>query len=177
MQATFETAAGFLLSVAAPRRINIQFHDSTTAAKFRQPLTELQRLWMQYLHTQGIVLADLPPAQVRATYDAFHQAHLADIIPLFEVIRQQCYWVQGQYRMTLELQTTRPEITFMFDYTFNLSETESSAFRLNTIACLLGACNVLDIVMNFAYPVYLRTGGLTFIGNFANYSDKSKRDA
>jgi hypothetical protein len=62
-----------------------------------------------------------------------------------------------------------------FDYTFDLSDTESSALRLNTIACLLGTCNVSNIVMNFAYPVYLRTGGMRFLGNWANYT--GKRDA
>jgi hypothetical protein len=130
---------------------------------------------MHYLQAQEIVLANLRPDEVRATYDAFHQAHLADITPLYQVIDQQFYWIQGQYRMTLELQTTRPEIAFMFDYTFDLSDTESSALRLNTIACLLGTCNVSNIVINFAYPVYLRTGGMRFLGNWANYT--GKRDA
>lgn len=171
-QEMFEIAAGFLLGVAAPRRINIQFHNSATADKFRQPLRELQRLWMHYLQAQKIVLANLRPDEVRATYDAFHQAHLADITPLYQVIDQQFYWIQGQYRMTLELQTTRPAITFMFDYTFDLSDTESSALRLNTIACLLTTCNVSNVVINFAYPVYLRTGGMRFLGNWANYTGK-----
>jgi len=45
-QQTFEIASGFLLTVASPRRFNIQFHDSATADNFRQSLIDLQRLWM-----------------------------------------------------------------------------------------------------------------------------------
>jgi hypothetical protein len=53
-----EIAAGFSLNVAAPRRFNIQFHDSTTGERIRQPLTELQRLWTEYLRAQAILLSE-----------------------------------------------------------------------------------------------------------------------
>jgi hypothetical protein len=39
---------------------------------------------MHYLQAQEIVLANLRPDEVRATYDTFHQAHLADITPLIK---------------------------------------------------------------------------------------------
>jgi hypothetical protein len=88
-QQTFEIASGFLLSVASPRRFNIQFHDSATADNFRQSLIDLQRLWMEYLQAHAIVLANVPAGQMRGTYDAFHQALLAEITPLFSVIDRQ----------------------------------------------------------------------------------------
>jgi hypothetical protein len=64
-QQTFEIASGFLLSIASPRRFNIQFHDSATADNFRQSLIDLQRLWMDYLQAQAIVLANVPAGQMR----------------------------------------------------------------------------------------------------------------
>src|ERR1700730_11315632 len=155
-QQTYELASGFLLGVASPRRFNIQYNDSPTADSFRQSLIDLQRLWMEYLQAHTIVLADLPAAQMRATYNAFHQAHLSEISPLYGVIDRQFYWIQGPYRMTFELRTSRPNKTFTFQYTFTLSDAESQSLRLNCIGCPLATCNVPDIIFNFAYPVYLR---------------------
>lgn len=155
-QQTFEIASGFLLSVASPRRFNIQFHDSATADSFRQSLIDLQRLWMDYLQAQAIVLANVLAGQMRATYEAFHQAHLQDITPLFTAIDRQFYWIQGTYRMSLELRTSRPTKSFTFNYTFALSDSESRLLRLNCIGCLVATCNVPDIIFNFAFPVYLR---------------------
>jgi hypothetical protein len=152
-----EIASGFLLSVAAPRRFNIQFHDTGTADTFRQSLIDLQKLWIDYLQTNAIVIANVPSGQMRGIYDTFHNVKNAEIAPLFQVIDRQFYWVSGAYRMTLELRTTRPMKTITSNYTFALSETESNTLRLNAIACLLATCNVPDTIFNFAYPVYSRS--------------------
>lgn len=153
-QQAFEIAAGFPLSVSAPHRFNIQFHDSVTADTFRQPLRELQRLWTEYLQAQAIVLTGLPPNQILPTYKAFQEAHLVEITPLFHLIDRQFYWVEGQYRMTLELRASRPKRVFSFSYNFRLSDSDSTSLRLNCIDCMMVACNVPDIVFNFAFPAY-----------------------
>jgi hypothetical protein len=129
-------------------------HSPATADNFRQPLIDLQRLWMEYLQAQAIVLANVPAGQMRGIYDAFHQAHLAEITPLFSVIDRQFYWIEGAYRMTFELRTSRPAKSFTFNYTFTLPDAESRSLRFNCIACLLATCNVPDIIFNFAFPVY-----------------------
>lgn len=151
-----EIASGFLLSVAAPRRFNIQFHDTGTADSFRQSLSDLQKLWIAHLQANAIVLANIPAGQIRGIYDTFHNTHNAEIVPLFQVVDRQFYWVPGVYRMTLELRTSRPLKTIASDYTFTLSDAESSSLELNSISCLLATCNVPEIIFNFAYPVYLR---------------------
>ena len=112
---------------------------------------------MDYLQAQAIVLANVPAGQMRATYNAFHQAHLAEITSLYSVIDRQFYWIQGAYRMKFELRTSRPAKRVTFNYTFALSDAESRSIQLNCIGCLLATCNVPDIIFNFAYPVYLRT--------------------
>src|SRR6202012_158953 len=43
-QQGYEIASGFLLSLASPRRFNIQYHDTATADAFRQSLRDLQQL-------------------------------------------------------------------------------------------------------------------------------------
>jgi len=151
-----EIASGFLLSAAAPRRFSIQFHDSTTADNYRQSLIELQQLWRDYLQAQAIEIADLPPAQIRGIYQIFHAAHITEIAPLHQMIDRQCYWNAGNYRMTLELRTSRPAQIFTFGYTFILSDAESRSVRLNAIACQMAMCNVPNPIFNFAYPVYSR---------------------
>jgi hypothetical protein len=151
---TFEIASGFLLSVAAPRRFNIQFHDSGTADAFRQPLIDLQRLWTDYLQAQKIVPVEIAPDQIRDHYNQFHQTRLSDITPLFQIIDRQFYWIAGQYRIRLELYTTRPAKRFIYNYRFELSDAESRLLHLNCIGCLMAACSVPNVVYNFANPVY-----------------------
>jgi len=106
-QQGFEIASGFLLSVATPRRFNIQFHDTVTADVFRQPLLDLQQLWNNYLQNENIVLAEIAPDQIRNIYNRFHEATLAQITPLFQVIDQHFYWMPGAYRMRVEGLCTR----------------------------------------------------------------------
>jgi hypothetical protein len=149
-----EIAAGFLLSVAAPRRFNIQFHDTETADNFRQSLIALQKLWMDYLKANSIVLSDLPGSQIRNAYTAFSEAKLAEITPLHQTIDRQFYWIPGTYSMRLEVQITRPTKLFAWNYDFTLTQADSDILRLNAIACLLATCNVPDVIFNFAYPTY-----------------------
>jgi len=155
-QQTFEIAAGFSLNVAAPHRFNIQFHDSTTGERVRQPLTDVQRLWTEYVQAEGIVLRDVPPGQMPATYQTFNEARLPDIAPLFQLIERQFYWIEGAYRLTITLTTSAPTRQYSFNYTFRLSEAESRLLRLNVVGCLQATCNVPNVVFNFVFPQYQR---------------------
>lgn len=151
---TSEIASGFLLSVAAPRRFSIQFHDSGTADSLRQALTDLQRLWMDYLQSQKITLSGSTPAQVQHYFDQFHQMHLPNITPLYQVVDRQFYWVAGEYRMRVELHTARPSKIYYFDYRFSLTEADSNLLRLNCVGCLRATCGVPNFTFNFVYPKY-----------------------
>ncbi len=153
-QQTIEIAAAFSLDEAAPRRFNIQFHDSTTADGFRQPLGDLQRLWTEYFQAQHFVPGNIPANQMREIYRAFSDANLANITPLFQQIERRFYWMQGAYRMKLELITSRPARKFAFNYDFDLSEAESQSLRLNVVACFMATCNMPDVIFNFASPQY-----------------------
>jgi len=62
-QQGIEIAASFALPVAAPRRFNIQFHDTGTQQRMKQPLAEIQRLWIEYLQEHGIILINLAQDQ------------------------------------------------------------------------------------------------------------------
>ncbi len=151
-QQGIEIAAGFALPVAAPRRFNMQFHDTGTQQRMKPPLAEIQRLWLEYLQENSIILVNLAPNQIRTTYDAFHQAKQPAISTQFQTLEQQFYWIEGAYRLTLNLTTSRPDRRISFAYTYQLLETESKLLRLNLVGCLLVACNVPDITFNFSFP-------------------------
>ncbi len=155
-QQTFEIAAGFYLNMSAPRRFNIQFHDSATADKFRQSISEVRGLWMEHLRKRGIVLANTSPNDIREEYNTFHDDYLKSIAPLHQSIEREFYWNEGPYWMTVELKTTRPEKKFTFEYKFSVAAADSELLRLNAIACLVAGCDVPDVVFNFAYLPYAR---------------------
>lgn len=152
-----ELASGFALPAQSPRRFNVQFHDTTTAERYRQALNDLQQLWISYLQGQGVVLAGMPPTQLRSLYDAFYIAENAKIANIHQLIDREFYWIAGKYRLKLIVSTSRPEREFIFEYTFELTAAESTIVRLNTVGCLMATCDVPDLIFNFAYPRYTPT--------------------
>jgi hypothetical protein len=149
-----ELASGFALPMQSPRRFNVQFHDTATAQRYNQALIDLHQLWVTYLQGQGIILANTQPGQIRPLYDTFHTAENAKIASLYQLVEREFYWIEGTYRLTFLVRTSRPEREFKFDHTFDLTAGESASLRLNAIGCLLAACNVPDVIFNFAYARY-----------------------
>jgi hypothetical protein len=112
---------------------------------------------MEYLQGNNIILADVPAGERRTVYDAFHTARSEHILPIFNVIDRNFYWVSGQYRMSLELRTTRPPKNYIRSYAFSLSESDSNLLRVNVITTMLVSCNISQVLFNFAYPEYPAT--------------------
>jgi hypothetical protein len=150
-----EIASGFLLSVAAPRRFNIQFHDTGTLDNFRQSLTDLQKLWTEHLQAQGIVLANVPAGEISEAYNTFHNQKLADITPIYQVIDRQFYWTPGQYQMSLEIRSVRLVRSIIQNFSFILSDADSISLRLNVVAAMRAVCSLPNVIFNFAFPAYL----------------------
>jgi hypothetical protein len=100
--------------------------------------------------------ATFPPGQMPATYQTLHEARLADIAPLFQLVERQFYWVEGAYRLTVMLTTSAPARQYTFNYSFGLSEADSRLLRLNAVGCLQATCNVPNVVFNFVFPQYQR---------------------
>ena len=156
--ASWEVAAGFLVSKAAPRRFNIQFHDTATAKRLSAPLTELKNAWLQHLQKKNIRLADVQPKDVRKEYDQFLELNKETSGRAYQAIDRDFYWVQGDYRLCLSVETSRPAKVFLYTYKFCLSEPESVSIRANVTACMLTACNVPDTIFSFALPAYQHNG-------------------
>jgi hypothetical protein len=149
-----EIASGFTLAALAPRRFSIQFHDTTTGERLRQPLADLKEHWQTYLRNNQVILANIPSNQARNTYDIFHHENIRDISPIYQMIDRQFYWIEGDYNLILDVRTSRPNREFCFRYRFHLSETESNLLRLNAIASMQTSCNLPDVIFNFANVQY-----------------------
>lgn len=150
----YEIASGFYLNESAPRRINIQFHDSTTAARFQQILPEVKRIWTEHLAERQIMLATLTPREFSDVYQQFHSTTIPQLAPLHSAVDRTFYWNEGTYRMTIEFKTSRPEKILATTFDFALSSTKSESLRVNAYTCLMVACDVPNATFSFAYPVY-----------------------
>ncbi|MGE5539783.1 MAG: hypothetical protein ACM30I_14285 [Gemmatimonas sp.] len=149
-----QIAAGFFLPTNEARRFSIQFHDRSTADRYRDPVMALRNQWMNFVQANNLVLPGQPSPVIRGHYGTFATQHSQHTTPAFAAVNNEFYWQPGRYDMRIDVSTSRPSKRFSFSYTFELTAADSQLLRLNAIAIMMTACDVPDVIFNFAYPQY-----------------------
>ncbi len=152
-QMTVELPAGFMLLTSQPFRYNIQFHDIDLQGEVRPILERVQTAWWQAVALAGgaATLGQQGGPAWNTLYQTFSQspAHVA----AFVAIDRLCYWVAGRYRVTLTVETARPDRHFEESWTFALSDDEVERLRLNALLIVQATCGQ-TVQNNFAYVPY-----------------------
>lgn len=119
--------AGFMLITSQPFRYNIQFHDLDLQGDIRPLLEQLQQAWVQATAAPGGMV-----------YDQF--AMTPQHVGAYTEVNRRCYWEVGTYRLTLSVETARPDRHFEQTWSFELSQQDVNRLRLNPIVVLWEVC-------------------------------------
>jgi len=152
-----QVAMGFLLSASTPKAVSIQLHDTATRSRADQNLAQLRNEFAKYLMNNKILIRDVVPSERVALYKKFSEAHHAAVTKIWTDFDRSFYWEPGQYELNVEISTSHPTKIYSFSYTFVLTPPDSELLRANTVYSMLAACEVPDVVFNFAYCELVET--------------------
>lgn len=154
--------ASFMISAVQPYRFNILFSDILLVDQLRPILTKYSQSWVSYLDGQGLIermnalgtdqqklMKTLSKAFETFTTTTEYVAALTEVEKLF-------YWTPGNYQLTLNVVTARPNRRYRKTWSFNLLEDAIESLRLNPPAILSEIAGVPLMAghYQFVYPRY-----------------------
>jgi hypothetical protein len=158
----FVLPAGFLLLPSQPFRYNVLFNDVSFQQQQVQPTIEtVQAAWVLAVQNSlgGAALSTNPreaQTQVQqatqAAYPTFCQQ--VEHTKALKHLTEQFYWNPGGYRLSVRVQTARPDLTFPKQWRFELTEAQSQQLRLNAPKVVQEACHQYIGQYYFAFAPY-----------------------
>lgn len=148
-------AMGFKIAGGDAMPINIQFFDNDSRSRIEEQLLRLHNAWLEYLNSKHIVASSLDPQSMQSTFADFRSGKEGPVPEqVHSAIDRILYWDEGDYRATIDIMTWDPDKTFSFSGEFSLSKPETESMKLNTVPCILIACNQPDVRFNFVNPTF-----------------------
>jgi len=142
-----ELAGGFLLRTSEPYRYNIQFHDVSLQQQIRPVLDKLKKAWLDAGEKAGIPkLLDqyTDPVErqtkiqeaARKLYPKFQKAKKGGHLEVYTQLKQLCYWRPGRYKLTMVVNTVKPNRQFPKTWYFTLKEEDVKNLETNTLGIM-----------------------------------------
>ncbi len=160
---SMEIPSGFLISPNSPHRFNIVFNDNELFDDIRSIFNEYISEWYKVVDrltkiqpsSSGVVQPEIVAQQV-AIIEDFRRSKIH--IDTFTALDRKCYWEPGDYSLTMNVRTSKPDKVFTNNYHYSISESDSKNLKLNVITVLeepiSSYLRVQNYPYNFAYSVY-----------------------
>lgn len=161
---SMEIPSGFLITSNSPYRFNIVFNDSDLFEEiriiFNKYFSEWQRVVIEELikipPSQGGVFQEEIETQRTIIINNFR--HGKTHVDTYTALDRKCYWEPGDYNLTVNVRTAKPDKAFTRNYHFSISEDDSQRLKLNVITILEEPIStylrVQNYPYNFAYSAY-----------------------
>lgn len=153
---TLELPNGFIVSPQSPKSVNIQFHDTKQKEELRPLLNELNTKWTNYLNTHypyDMRIKDTDrEKKIQDYYNTFCATTESNTI--YAKLNNEFYWEKSTYELTFKIFTSKPNKSFSFKYSFNLTEEDCESLRLNVISTMNSTCRQNTFNFQFVYPSY-----------------------
>jgi hypothetical protein len=142
-QQKLELPYGFIVSDAAPYRINVQLHDLAQQEELKKIVQTLESKWNTFVDIkfplEKRVLADDKTYQ--SAMDDLHAEFKKSLVgDAHDKISKECYWESGKYAFSLTIITSKPTKKLVLNFDFELTDTEAESLKLNTF-------NIIDITL------------------------------
>lgn len=142
----FELPYGLNIQPQEPKKVSIQFKDSSQVEYLLGPYNSLSNEWLDFFEEKKELLTE------EEIYEEFKNKPV--LVNNYTKINREFYWEAGKYEMTLNIQTAPSDKITKIKYTFSLTEEQCDSLRLNTVKLCELACNQEIGLWNFAYVAY-----------------------
>ena len=158
-----ELPSGFMLMTKAPHRYNILFTDKQAMNDIQTHAQDVRNAWSdkvtgaigKQLVEMREELAPLAAEINRILENLFDNFSKERTFPeAFSAIDRLFYWEPGEYTLSIDVTTARPDNSYSRSWAFELSKQNSEKIRSNVIMILFAACDRDIGVFNFAYLPY-----------------------
>lgn len=154
---TANQPSSFLVTTNQPHRFNIIFHDE-------EVFQEINNLYRNFIYSLDPTIERIYQMKT----DEKSQDTLESIIGDFrntqeyqnmhDTLIRKCYWEPGEYRMSLSVNTSDPDKSFIENYSFNLSQENFENLKYNSEKILhdpiLPHLEIPSREFNFIYTSY-----------------------
>lgn len=161
---SLEIPSGFLVAPNSPHRFNIVFNDNDLfddiRSLFNDYLSEWYKIKAQLSEIwQPLIGATPSPEIINRQIVLLEDFRKSKIhVDMFTALDRKCYWESGDYSITVNVRTSKPDKVFIKNYKFSLTEADSKNLKLNVIPILeepiSSYLRVQHYPYNFAYSSY-----------------------
>jgi len=158
-----EIPSGFLISPNSPHRFNIVFNDNDLFEDIRHIFNNYITEWYKVVERlteirpspSGVFQPEIV-AQQAAIIEEFRRSKI--YLDTYTALDRKCYWETGDYSLTINVRTSKPDKVFTNNYHFSINEADSKNLKLNVITILeepiSSYLRIQNYPYNFAYSAY-----------------------
>ena len=161
---SMEIPSGFMISSNSPHRFNIFFNDNGCFGDIRYLFGVYISEW--YKVVEQLTKIGLPPqlgitspeiiVQRSGLIQNFEKSSIYS--EMYAALNGRCYWESGDYRLTINVVTSKPDKVISNNYHFSITEDDSRNLKLNVVTMLRDPiANYLgdqNFPYHFAYAAY-----------------------
>ncbi len=161
---SLEIPSGLLVSPNSPHRFNIVFNDNNLfddiGTLFSDYLSKWYRVAEQLTKIWPPLIGATPPLEIINRQNELIESFRKSTIHLdmFTALDRKCYWEAGDYSLTVNVRTSKPDKVFVKNYRFSLTEFDSNNLKLNALTILeepiSSYLRIQNYPYNFAYSDY-----------------------
>lgn len=155
---SMEIPSGFLISPDSPHKYNIIFYDKDLFKEIKSLLRRYISEWYKMVlepltKTWSPSVGITPSAEIKAEQDKLIESFRKSTIrnDTFAALDRYCYWEPGDYSITINARTSKPDKFFTKDFKFSITENDLKTLRLNVITILDQPISAYLRIQNYPY--------------------------
>lgn len=154
---SMEIPSGFLTSPASPHRYSIVFNDNDLLEDVRPFFNEYMTEWSKVVDQLAKIWPPspeaTPPPEIRTCQtkliEDFRKSKI--YVDMYTALNRKCYWEPGDYNLTINARTSKPDKVFTNNYKFSITEADSKNLRLNVVTFLSAPISSYLRIKNYPY--------------------------
>lgn len=148
-----KAATGFKLAAGDAVPLNVAFVAHDSRQRVQAQLRTVRDAWVNHLRGRNLIPAQMQPQQLQQEWQQFSNGSVSPIpAQVHQEIARFLYWEEGNYDLSLVIETYSPAIRRQIDRRFSLTREQVDQIRLGVIGAMMATCDQPAAVPTMAYP-------------------------